>query len=298
MPTTKPRKKSRAAGKQNSIHKAIAILDATAATTGTANGKTTDPDKKLDDWLKKQEARLKELVATAKRLKVDFVENARAQGKILLEVQERLSKTSIKFKDWVVKNTDIGHSTALLWIDVAKNYDLVKKRFVDSNGLESTVRNIRDAIRDARQEHGGGKPGSGRKKATDEEDKAEENITAENNAAASADETATDAGEEATPTAKWEQTAGKAETEAAATTSGKSEAASRYYDVTVMVYNQQDQAAFQQALSQWSPSCKTVGNTLSVKVHAQMKGIAAVLQKLGKVLEESQPARVSMSVEL
>ena len=41
-----------------------------------------------------------------------------------------------------------------------------------------------------------------------------------------------------------------------------------------------------------------MGNTLSVKVHAQMKGIAAVLQKLGKVLEESQPARVSMSVEL
>ena len=226
------------------IKTAIAALTKTSA-MAVREG-TTDPDKKLDDWLKKQEARLKELVTTAKRLKVDFVENARAQGKILLEVQERLSKTSIKFKDWVVKNTDIGHSTALLWIDVAKNYDLVKKRFVDSNGLESTVRNIRDAIRDARQDQGGGKPGSGRKKATDEEDKAEENITAENNAAASADETATDAGEEATPTAKWEQTAGKAETEAAATTSGKSEAASRYYDVTVMVYNQQDQAAFQQ----------------------------------------------------
>ena len=131
----------------------------------TTNG-PSPPDKKLSAWLNEQATKLKHLDATGKKLKLDFVENARSKGTILLAVQERLREVSQSFEAWVPKNTDIGYSTALLWIDVAKHFDSVKKRFADSNPLELTVRQVRDAIRDARQEQGDGKPGSGRRKAT------------------------------------------------------------------------------------------------------------------------------------
>jgi site-specific DNA-methyltransferase (adenine-specific) len=129
--------------------------------------KTSKPlDKNLASWLTEQATALTNLEAKGNRLKLDFVQNARDRGKILLEVQKRLVGASQRFEIWVSENTDIGYSTALLFMDVARNFDLVKEQFADSNALELTLREVRDAIRDARQERGEGKPGSGRTKTT------------------------------------------------------------------------------------------------------------------------------------
>jgi hypothetical protein len=129
--------------------------------------KTADPpvsiaSADLSTWLKKQAVQLKYLDANGRRLKLDFVQNASDKGMILIDVRKRFAGSSAGFDKWVVENTGIGRSTALLYIDVAKNFDNVRERFANSNGLELTLRQVRDAIRDARQERGEGKPGSGR----------------------------------------------------------------------------------------------------------------------------------------
>jgi hypothetical protein len=132
----------------------------------------TDPtgkqatDKNLTAWLQEQARKLKDLTVKGKRLKLDFLANARKQGRILLEVRKRLANTPLRFQDWVANTTDIGYSTAQLWMDVAQNYAKVKGRFSDSNPLELTVRQVRDAIRDDRQEQGKGKPRSGKRKSS------------------------------------------------------------------------------------------------------------------------------------
>ena len=133
----------------------------------TAPTRTAKKDTKLTAWLRQQAKKLKTLKAEGTRLKLDFVANARAQGKILASVKKRLASTPGKFKEWVESDTDIGYSTALLWIDVAQSqfYSAVNARVADSNPLESTIRQIRDAIRDERQSKGKGKPGSGKTKA-------------------------------------------------------------------------------------------------------------------------------------
>jgi hypothetical protein len=122
-------------------------------------------DENLEAWLQEQARKLQALKAQEQRLKIDFVANSRAKGRILRAVRERLKETPGEFKTWVEAKTDISYSTALLWIDLDENYDKVKEGIAHSNTLESTVRQIRDAIRDMRQAEGRGKPGSGRKKA-------------------------------------------------------------------------------------------------------------------------------------
>jgi hypothetical protein len=128
-------------------------------------------DKTLEDWLQEQVKKLQALRAQEQRLnakgmrlKFDFLANGRGQGRILKAVRERLKEMPGKFKKWVVENTDIGYSTALMWIDLDENYDEVKEGIAHSNTLESTVRQLRDAIRDKRQAEGKGKPGSGRRR--------------------------------------------------------------------------------------------------------------------------------------
>lgn len=123
---------------------------------------------KLNAWLKKQAAKLKSLEVKGNRLKLDFVQLAKEKGEILLEAEKRASKIPARFDVWVVQDALIGMSTARLYMDVAKNYDDVKERFANSNPLELTLRNFRDAIRDARQGRGEGKPGSGKRKITDD----------------------------------------------------------------------------------------------------------------------------------
>ena len=121
-------------------------------------------DAKLSAWLNAQAAKLKTLESKASSLKYNFALNAKRKGDILLEVRKRLSQTPRGFEQWVTESAGIGYSTALLWIDVAENFFDVNEQIADSNPLELTLRQIRDAIRDARQRRGEGKPGSGRRK--------------------------------------------------------------------------------------------------------------------------------------
>lgn len=137
----------------------------------------TDPaqkpneDKNLTAWLQEQVKKLQALKAQEQRLnakamnlKFDFLANNRAKGRILKAVRERLKETPGEFKKWVAENTDLGYSTALLWIDLDENYVKVKEGIAHSIPVELTVRQVRDAIRDKRQAEGNGKPGSGRRK--------------------------------------------------------------------------------------------------------------------------------------
>ena len=164
------------------------------------------------------------------------MENAKEMGLLLLEAQERAKGTSIHFKKWVGEETDIGYSTALLWIDVAKHYESITKQFVNSNGLELTIRKIRDAIRDARQAEGRGKPGSGKKKT--QTGKAQQSADTAETTTQQPIETAE--GEAVVPaTSVWDRTAKKAEDEAARIDGGdKTEQKPANYKLTVMVFTE------------------------------------------------------------
>ena len=239
----------------------------------------------LDAWLKQQATKLKSIEACGHRLKLDFVENARDKGEILIDVKKRLAETAETFEMWVTANTGIGYSTAQLYMDVARNFKTVKEKFAHSNGLEVTLRQVRDAIRDARQERGEGKPGSGRRKAT-------ESQSAGTDGRDDGDKTGNDS-------EKWEREVAAAEEEAGAHEGGqKTEAA--HYKMTIMVFSESDQVALQQALSNWSPVTKPLANkkhAYSVTVTADLGVIGDLLTKLGTTLQQSQPQKVRVSIE-
>lgn len=271
-----------------------------------SNNKTTKPsvplnppdNKKLAAWLKAQAAKLKNLEAQGHKLKLNFVQNAKQKGDILLEVQDRLLA---KFKAWVIADTDIGYSTALLYMDVAENYAEVKKRFADSNPLELTLRQVRDAIRDARQERGEGKPGSGRpSKSQIGEGIPDHEEGDQDDPGESAD--GDDQDQDTPHTIRWEQAATKAEAEAVEVDGGKTtEPVPPLYAITVMVFSESDQTAIYNSLSDWSPISQTsLGNkqTRSVSVHIRPKDISSALEKLGKTLEENQPMKLRVNIEL
>lgn len=265
--------------------------------------KLNSPDKELVPWLKRQATKLKTLEVKGRKLKFDFVQNARDKGAILSEVEKRLLDTGTSLKAWVQENTDIGYSTALLYMDVARNFDDVKKRFADSNGLELTLRQVRDAIRDARQERGEGRPGSGRtlpSSKTEETDSAADNGHTDE---VSDQEEADDAGEDDAPDeARWEREVAKAEAEAAVVeNASKTDPVAPLYKVTVMAFADADQEAMYQALLNWSPVRKTSLGTKQVRsVYAGVgpNDIGTVLEKLGKALETNQPQKVRVSIEL
>lgn len=260
--------------------------------------------KELAAWLQKQATRLKRLVGESWKLKAAYLENARKRGAVLLGVEARLRGTSMNLKKWVEKYTDIGYSTALLWKDVAANYDLVEKRFADSNPLEFTLTQVRDAIRDARQEQGRGKPGSGRRRMTDvsptpgsaEDTKAdvEEEVDEEDAADATEDD--------APDTGRWERKAAKAEAEAAKVEASDEEQENpALYKVMVMVFTESDQQAVREALSNWSPLVTTPQGSKqfrSLSAHVQPEGIGVLLQRLGQALKQCQPRTVKVSIEL
>lgn len=262
----------------------------------TANASSSTPNAKLSAWLKAQAQKLKALVRKGNILKLDFVLNAKQKGDILLKVRDRLSGIPGRFESWVREETDLGYSTALLWIDVAQNYDDVSEQFANSNPLELTVRQIRDAIRDARQAQGRGKPGSGRRKAETTDNDGDEVAADQDDAA--------DATEDAAPdNDRWEQAAAEAEAEAAEVESNETqEPETPLYKVMVFVANEGDQDTIYQALSNWSPiRVKPMGTkqTRSVSAHVQPKSLGTLLQKLGKALEANQPKSVKkVSIDL
>ena len=268
----------------------------------TAPSTSPEPsDKKLTAWLKQQATRLKTLEAKGQRFKLDFARNAKEKGDILLKIYERLTTD---FKLWLLENTDIAYSTAHLYMDVAKNYGDVKKQFANSNPLELTLRQIRDAIRDTRQERGEGKPGSGRKpKSQTEEGNLDHEEDYQDDPGKNADADDQDDQAQDTPdTNRWEREATKAEAEAAQIENGsKVEAQPPLYKVTVMVFSESGQAAIYQAMSRWSPISKTLNGTKqarSVSVHVQPSNIATLLHVLGETLEQNQPNKVRVSIEL
>ncbi len=68
-----------------------------------------------------------------------------------------------------------------------------------------------------------------------------------------------------------------------------------------MVFSESGQAAIYRALSNWSPISKTMNGTKqarSVSVHVQPSNIATFLNVLGETLEQNQPNKVRVSIEL
>lgn len=240
-------------------------------------------DAKLAAWLKAQAQKLKSLETYGNRLKYNFVLNAKQKGDLLLKVRDRLSGIPGRFESWVREETDLGYSTALLWIDVAQNFFDVSEQFADSNPVELTLRQIRDAIRDARQKRGEGKPGAGRRKVEGEE----------GDAADQDDVTDSDKN-------RWENAAAKAEAEAAVVEGVKKTVPKpRDYRVLVKVATEGDQTNIHNALSNWSPLSTTpVGNSRSVSANVRTEDIGTALQKLGKALEGQQPKSLKVSIEL
>lgn len=268
------------------------------ATPKARSGPSKKTDAELAEWLKDKAAKLKSLTAVGHKLKLDFVENAREKGVILIEAQEQVAHIPGRFQVWVVQDAGIGYSTALLWIDVAKHYDEVKKRFANSNPLELTLGQVRDAIRDSRQAQGKGKPGSGRRKV---ESTAPPNDSDEDGVTDPAD--SQDGAEEAAPeTQRWENAAAAAEAEAAEVSGAeKNEPKPQHYKVVVTVANEGDQATIQAALSNWNPtSVMPIGTkqVRSVSVHVRPDAIGTAFERLGKALATNPPKTVKVSVEL
>lgn len=272
----------------------------------TSTPSLTEADNKLAAWLTAQGTKLKNLEAKGQQLKLNFVENARDKGRILLEVKERLSETSQQFKIWVTENTDIGYSTALFWMDVARNYEDLMNRFADSNPLELTLRQLRDASRDARQERGEGKPGSGRRSAITTETQRISGLGDDHTDDPADHENDPETNEDDAPDrARWERAAATAEAEEATIEGGQkqqtqTQAEPPPYNVVVMLSAESDQRAIQHALSTWSPTSKTSGGTQhqrSVSAHVHPRDIVLSLNRLGKVLQSNDPKGVRVTIE-
>jgi hypothetical protein len=252
-------------------------------------------------WLEQQAAKLKMLIRRGSKLKIDFIQNAREQGKVLAGVRKRLEGSDQSFAAWVEEKTDIGVSTAYLWCEVAEWWNDPRLQAIlnDSNPLELTLRQVRDAIRDARQERGEGKPGSGRPSKSQTDPDHEEGDPDDPGEGADGND---DQDQDIPDTNRWEQEATKAEAEAAEVEGGKTtEPESPLYAITVMVFSESDQTAIYKSLSNWSPTGKTLTGTKqtrSVSVHVPPSSIGKLLHVLGETLEHNQPQQVRVSIEL
>jgi len=266
------------------------------------------PDGDLERWLKEQLQRIKALEAEGRSLKLNFVQNAREKGDLLIAVEQRLQGSPLTFRQWIVRDTDIGYSTALLWMNVALNYDVVKDRLADSNPLELTVRGIRDAIRDHRQAQGGGKPGSGKRAASDrsEPDAAEATApTADDAADPPGEGVASDPGEGvASNTIRREPDVSLGATQAANPdqdgTTVPAPALGRV-TVVVMVFSERDQAVVQEALAEWSPVTKSLGGSKhlgTLSATAPSRDIDTVMAKLAGALTQIHPRKAMVKIDL
>lgn len=236
----------------------------------------------LDGWLSEQARNLNALKHTGNRLKLDYVQNARDKGEILSEVENRVSRIPGRFFVWIASEAGIGISTARLYMDVARNYDDVKERFADSNPLELTLRNVRDAIRDKRQDAGRGKPRSGRpinaatQPTPDTGDHIADGIPVQEIAADKEQHNGV-----ALPTNKK----GAKLLVAAHPPS---------YKLTVTTPEKCDLEKFGEVL----PSPITDFNAHSVSVRIRLDDITVALEKISKALVTTQPKKVKIIVEL
>jgi len=262
----------------------------------------------LDQWLKEQLQKIKALEAEARSFKLNFVHNAREKGDLLIAVEQRLLGSPLTFRQWIVRDTDIGYSTALLWMDVALHYDVVKDRFADSNPLELTVRGIRDAIRDRRQTQGGGKPGSGKRAASEETEPATSEVAAPaagDPADPSGEGEASDPGDGvASNTIRRQPDVSLGATQAAdPDRGGTTVPATAFGTVTVVVtvYFDSDQAVVREALAEWSPVTKSLGGSKhlgSLSATAPSRDIDLVMAKLAGALSQIHPRRATVRIDL
>jgi ParB-like chromosome segregation protein Spo0J len=87
--------------------------------------------------------------------------------------------------------------------------------------------------------------------------------------------------------------------EAAEVEGGKSEQETLLYQVSLMVFNDSDQSAFEDALSMWSPVRKTIGSRMRcLTSHAKQGDITTLLHKLAKCLDQHSPKEVTVKIEL
>lgn len=259
----------------------------------------------LDQWLKEQLQSIKALEAEGRSLKLNFVQNAREKGDLLIAVEQRLRGSPLNFRQWIVRDTDIGYSTALLWMDVALHYDVVKDRFADSNPLELTVRGIRDAIRDHRQTQGGGKPGSGRKAASEGTAAEASAPTAGDPADPSGEGEASDPGDGAVSnTIRREPDVSLGATQAAEPVHGGTPVfapALGRVTVVVTVYSDSDQAVVREALAGWSPVTKSLGGSKhlgTLSATAPSRDIDTVMAKLAGALTQILHHKATVKIDL
>ncbi len=137
-----------------------------------ATGRAADVEQapQLPPWTADETAAFCTLNGTTHTLRTQYVEVSIAKGEIVDRVENRLTdEKSGSLKDWVMaipKPHQIGYSTALMHRDIFRHKTLAREMVAEanSNGLELTLQDIRDAIRDHRQSQGKGKPGSGKRK--------------------------------------------------------------------------------------------------------------------------------------
>ncbi len=101
---------------------------------------------------------------------------------------------------------------------------------------------------------------------------------------------------------RWEREVAKAEAEAAKLGDGGTAApATPFYKVTVMVFSEGDQAAIHGALAKWSPITKSLGGSKqlrTVSANAEQRQIGTLLQRLASALDQNQPRKLRVSIEL
>lgn len=246
----------------------------------TAGG-NMQADESLNEWLSEQVATLARLESEAKSLKVDFVKNAREKGLVLVEVQRRLRGLSGAFKSWVSERAGIGYSTAQLYIDVAKNFKSIAKRFDNSNVLETTLCQFRDAIRDSRQKEGKGKVGSGKKKKADDDD---DKLPTTGSALTVANSN------------RWEREVAIAEAEAEAVNGEEDDTVvpeQRLYKIGVTVSDSLELKAIFKSLKLWTPTEEGDSAQLAIPVG----DIGVLFSDLGKTLQQVRPVSVKVCVE-
>ena len=240
--------------------------------------------KQLAAWLQKQATKLKSLTTRGWKLQSACLTNARAKGKVLARVHTRLQKTDISFDDWVTENTDIGVSTAYLYMDVAEWWDDLQALWKDSNGLETILRQARDQIRDLKQSRGLGKPGSGRKPVT------EAAVTSSSKkpvAATEALRTSTTENE----LAIWE----RAIREAAEQNSGgkrKTAVKEKQYEVMAISSDVSDLDSIKKLLH--NPIIRLANGQVSVKACVEKDQIDVLMAEVGLALKENPPKELRL----
>lgn len=273
------------------------------------------PSNQLRAWLKTQATRLKTLKAHGWKLQVDYLQNAKEQGAVLLEVQKRLEGTTLTFSEWVKADTEIGLSTAYLWMDVAKWWDdilewITKAQAGDhSNPLETSIRAARNVIQAIRQARGIGKPGSGKTnaqssktdshKATPSGSEIEVNDLPDDEAAPSIDPSgspgdADDEDDNDSDTSFMELMARKPPAVTSPQGETRSPARPRFYKVTVVTPNKADLQQFAGLL----PSPTTDFKAHSVSANIGLQDIDRTLAAVGTCLNTAQPKKVRVVVEL